>query len=47
LNRIEKEFYQAIERVVESNDWDFAWEEFLILMEAAKCVKKKIKKGDI
>ncbi len=47
LNRIQKEFYQAIETVVESNDWDFAWEEFLILMEAAKCVKKKINKGDI
>ena len=47
LNRIQKEFYQAIETVVESNDWDFAWEEFLILMEAAKSVKKKIKQGDL
>ena len=47
LNRIQKEFYQAIETVVESSDWDFAWEEFLILMEAAKSVKKKIKQGDL
>jgi len=47
LNRIQKEFYQAIETVVESNDWDFAWEEFLILMEAAKAVKKKINNGII
>jgi len=47
LNRIQKEFYQAIETVVESSDWDFAWEEFLILMEAAKNVKKKIDSGEI
>lgn len=47
LNRIEKEFYHAIQRVVESNDWDFAWDEFLILMEAAKNVKKKIDKDEL
>jgi GNAT superfamily N-acetyltransferase len=42
LNKVQKEFYNAIDTVVRSSEWDFSWEEFLIMIQAAKNVKKEI-----
>ncbi len=42
LNRIQKEFYHAIERAIESDEWDFAWDEFVLLIKAANEVQKKL-----
>jgi GNAT superfamily N-acetyltransferase len=41
LNKIQKEFYNAIETVVESSEWDFSWEEFQLMIKAAETIKKE------
>jgi ribosomal protein S18 acetylase RimI-like enzyme len=42
LNRVQKEFYHAIERVMESEEWEYIWNEFAILIKASKEAKAEI-----
>ena len=42
LNRVQKEFYHAIERVMESEEWNYVWSEFSLLVKASKIAYEKI-----
>jgi hypothetical protein len=39
---VQKEFYHAIERVMESEEWEYIWNEFAILIKASKEAKAEI-----
>ncbi len=41
LNRVKTEWYQSIERVLESSDWEYMWEEYGRLKKAVRMVKRE------